>query len=1071
MSNTSQRETGHATTRLFTKDLVNDDAQAVVSDLSVTQLAENHREGREDLTERLASDASLAEESSSFRREFDLSNGAVIVDSPAAHELNTSAHSGPPAIPSAASEITQATPEAGRRQAPRTLIQRALAEELTGQMLEHFELREFIGGGGMGVVFRAYDTRLKRTVALKVLSPDAASQPDVLKRFRVEAESAARLDHQGIARVFYVGEDNGFHFLAFEFVEGDNLRDLVIAEGALPWKLALDLTFQIAQALEHASERGVVHRDIKPSNVLVTPAGRAKLVDMGLARLGSLGPRDDLTNSGATLGTFDYVSPEQAHDPRHADVRSDIYSLGCTLYFLLTGQPPFPEGTMLQKLLRHQGAEPTDVRDLNPDVPGEVAGLLRTMLAKSPRSRQQTAHQLLVDVTAAADSLGLDLADSSGEYRIAEPLWMALTRQHAYWLVPTLALVFCVVLLDVFLSQSGDSRSFRPYSPLDAPQAYLQSSNNAAGISSDDGSRQADDDGALVQANQGADNQVDSSVGDLSVEQVAAPSDTNLAESDGQSGAALSGALQHPPSSTDPNQPPPVDTFLQPLGNSGTAIVQTDDEDKTDLGPLQGQLPASNTLANSDGSPKSDNQGRAEIPSELSPPDLPPGEDLLPSPGIESVASPSSTGNTDLAVRTGPQRLIVDPQAPNAEPQTFRTLKSALEAAQSGDWIELHFTGRLTESEPIQLPDANLVLRAGEGHRPVIVFRPQEPPATRSMLDVRGDKLEVINVDFELDLAGNQSAAGLSLFEIGASRLIFEGCWLTIINAQNHPFTSREMVKNQDVRFVSVRSHAQEQEMLLPEVLGNWFPVAPKNASATAKIELRDCVARGEGSLVNADGLATEISWHNGILATSGYLLNGHVGSEEQVAPLYSLDVKHLTAKLGKGLVKISNPVSQLAQGLVLKTDFADSILIGDTNSVLLTQTGPEPVDVQRSAVSWLGSGIFYENFTRFWEIVNASDPWNPTSFDETAWNDAWPGSSGPMHGSRAYFANVSHQDALYHKHSILAYTLDESMDNAARLSGSDGLDAGAVIQVLPDAPSEKFAPRTLLSTSPRPSL
>ncbi len=136
---------------------------------------------------------------------------------------------------------------------------------------------------------------------------------------------------------------------------------------------AINYTLQIANALVHATERGVVHRDIKPSNIIVTPQGRAKLVDMGLARRFERGAGHGLTQSGMTLGTFDYISPEQARDPRDVDVRSDLYSLGCTLFHMLSGRPPFPDGTVLQKLLQHQEEPPPDIRKLNPPVPDDLA--------------------------------------------------------------------------------------------------------------------------------------------------------------------------------------------------------------------------------------------------------------------------------------------------------------------------------------------------------------------------------------------------------------------------------------------------------------------------------------------------------------------------------------------------------------------------------------------------------------------------------------------------------------------------------------------------------------------------
>ena len=188
-----------------------------------------------------------------------------------------------------------------------------------------------------------------------------AQEPENIQRFHQEAKAAAKLDHENIARVFYCGEDQGLYFIAFEFVEGINLRTLLEQRGRLPVAEAVRYVLQIATGLEHAATRGVVHRDVKPSNIIISSNGRAKLVDMGLAR--NLERRErDLTQSGMTLGTFDYISPEQALEPREADMRSDIYSLGCTLYHMLTGQPPVPEGTAAKKMHHHQNLAPLDPR-------------------------------------------------------------------------------------------------------------------------------------------------------------------------------------------------------------------------------------------------------------------------------------------------------------------------------------------------------------------------------------------------------------------------------------------------------------------------------------------------------------------------------------------------------------------------------------------------------------------------------------------------------------------------------------------------------------------------------------
>src|SRR5207244_737915 len=282
----------------------------------------------------------------------------------------------------------------------------ALAGVLRGRYPAPFELLEYLGVGGMAAVIRARDTKLDRIVALKILPPEVASEPETVRRFHQEARAAAKLDHENIARVFFCGEDQGLHFIAFEFVEGENLRTLLERRGHLPVPEAIHYLLQIATGLAHASARGVVHRDVKPSNIIISSNGRAKIVDMGLARnLERRGERD-LTQSGVTLGTFDYISPEQALEPREADARSDIYSLGCTFYHALTGQSPVPEGTAAKKLHHHQQVAPADPRQLNPQIPDEVAAILGKMMAKHPRDRYHSAERLEQHLLLVAQKLG-----------------------------------------------------------------------------------------------------------------------------------------------------------------------------------------------------------------------------------------------------------------------------------------------------------------------------------------------------------------------------------------------------------------------------------------------------------------------------------------------------------------------------------------------------------------------------------------------------------------------------------------------------------------------------------------
>ena len=277
---------------------------------------------------------------------------------------------------------------------------------IRGRKLAHFELIEPIGVGGMAAVLRARDTQLDRIVALKILPPPMAKDPENIRRFHQEARAAAKLDHENIARVFFCGEDQGLHFIAFEYVEGDNLRVHLERRGRIPVAEAIRYILQVASGLEHSATRNVVHRDVKPSNIIITPTGRAKLVDMGLAR--SLEPHDDngLTQSGVTLGTFDYISPEQALEPRDADCRSDLYSLGCTFYHILTGQAPVPEGNAARKLEHHRSVAPTDPRQINPDIPDDVAFVVGKLMAKNPRERYQRPVLLVQHLMQIAQKYG-----------------------------------------------------------------------------------------------------------------------------------------------------------------------------------------------------------------------------------------------------------------------------------------------------------------------------------------------------------------------------------------------------------------------------------------------------------------------------------------------------------------------------------------------------------------------------------------------------------------------------------------------------------------------------------------
>ncbi len=279
--------------------------------------------------------------------------------------------------------------------------------------LSRYEILEELGKGGMGVVYKALQRDTGRVVALKVLRKERLAHPDMLSRFRREAQASARLTDPAIVGVIEADEENGVPYLAMEYVAGITLQKLVEETGPLPIAQACDFVRQAALGLQHAAEQRLVHRDIKPANLMVVapqglplpPRPVIKILDMGVARVFQLSEQEvsltTLTRDGSVIGTPDYIAPEQLEDPRQVDVRADLYSLGCTFYFLLAAQVPFPGGTLVQKLDRQRWQTAPSVNQIRRDVPGPLAAVIRRLMAKHPDDRYQTPGEL----AAALDAL------------------------------------------------------------------------------------------------------------------------------------------------------------------------------------------------------------------------------------------------------------------------------------------------------------------------------------------------------------------------------------------------------------------------------------------------------------------------------------------------------------------------------------------------------------------------------------------------------------------------------------------------------------------------------------------
>jgi serine/threonine protein kinase len=278
--------------------------------------------------------------------------------------------------------------------------------------LGRFQLQSLLGQGGMGAVYKATHLLLQREVAIKVLPPERLASQEAVARFSREVFAVGQLDHPNLVRALDADEIEGQQILVMELVEGKDLEHVVLERGPLSVAAACEVIRQAAQGLAHAHEHGFIHRDVKPSNLMLTRDGSVKVLDLGLAGLrGDMADKRDLTATGSIMGTPNYMAPEQAEDTKLADERSDIYGLGCTLFFLLTGRPPYEGDTWLRKILAHRNSPIPMLSAIRPDVPSELDELFRTSVAKDPVNRFASAGELLDRLNHVAISLN-DSAES-----------------------------------------------------------------------------------------------------------------------------------------------------------------------------------------------------------------------------------------------------------------------------------------------------------------------------------------------------------------------------------------------------------------------------------------------------------------------------------------------------------------------------------------------------------------------------------------------------------------------------------------------------------------------------------
>lgn len=840
----------------------------------------------------------------------------------------------------------------------------SLTKELQGQRLNHFELLEQTGGGGMGAVFRARDERLGRTVAVKVV-PFAAGDPDLQRRFRNEAQSAAKLDHPLIARVFEVGNDGPWYYIVFEYIDGRNIRDIVMQDGPLSLDDAVYYTCQVAEAIGHASKRGIVHRDIKPSNVVVTEANSIKLVDMGLARSESFETSEDMTASGVTLGTFDYISPEQAHDPRLADLRSDLYSLGCTFFYMLTGSPPFPGGTMLQKLLKHGNAAIPDVHDQREDASEDLNAILRKMLAKQPDQRYQNSQALIADLRELAlredlvRSRGVDVVAVESDNRL-----MNAFLGHLPWVVAATLLIVSAGWLELFSWQqrSEFSSKLAATVPSSAFESLPVSVNSTADDSPNADTSTGIRAGNSIQFPPARDtpftpliepSPIDNGspradASSMDVESGVTPIPGELGNgADREPGLATESS---PQSGNPPTVGPAVNQTIggatdsigderrspteatgtgNPLGMGSTLLptvpAMTADAAVPPDGSMVERLPSDPPSLRGFPFPVNTDSSQAKVASDARS-RSPIVDDLANAKAPEAIGSGtmSSTDNDVSPNELGSEitaaeiRLIRISDAATVSDVSMRrqarlegvalvgTVSEALALAKQSQSERIEIDTPLLVSEPFVVGQDDLVIASSVPGGTAIVFRSEnEADMQRSeMISIGSNRIEFDDLHFYWTVPVTETDGGALLSMSDNRRVRLTDCSITIDNpSRRDEIFAFNITTNASSSSRSGRPETYEDERSTteePEELIDTMPLV--------SIELYNVIVRGQISMLSMDVAAElQLLWENGLLAVSKRMIETGGSSQEPQPKSGSirLSLQRLTAFTPQGLIQM----------------------------------------------------------------------------------------------------------------------------------------------------------------------
>ncbi len=333
--------------------------------------------------------------------------------------------------------------------------------DLTGKEFSNYKIIGKLGAGGMATVYKAHELSLNRMVALKILSPRLSEDSDFIKRFHREAQSAAQLNHPNIVQIYAIGEEEGFHYFAMEYLKGKTLSGIKKEEGILPADRSLSIIKQVAAALGEAHKAGLVHRDIKPCNIMLDDAGNAKVTDFGIAFVADA--KTKLTQDGSIIGTPEYLSPEQC-EGKTVDGRSDIYSLGVTLYEILTGKTPYEADTPVSMLMKIVKGNFPPIGQVNPAVPEPVQKIVEKMMQTDPQNRYANADELLKELqevekvltvpeVSAAVGAAIKQPEPEAVTRSIEPHFQEKKKNSSVWSAVTVAAIIVVLMGGAFAAK------------------------------------------------------------------------------------------------------------------------------------------------------------------------------------------------------------------------------------------------------------------------------------------------------------------------------------------------------------------------------------------------------------------------------------------------------------------------------------------------------------------------------------------------------------------------------------------------------------------------------------------